>query len=149
MVLVIVVLVFVSSRGDHNAHISGNPNEPGVAAPYSKDLPLSELKMSTADIGTGGQIYYVSGKISNTGGKTVSGATVELLFHDGIGKICQRENEQLRVVVATEPALDTTDLAHAPLHPGESREFQIPVERISAQWDGQYPSLTVVHVTTQ
>jgi hypothetical protein len=52
-------------------------------------------------------------------------------------------------VVATEPALDVTDLAHAPLKPGQGRDFQIPVEHISAQWNGQYPTLTVVRVVTQ
>lgn len=145
-----IALAVLFSGGQHSLQTNPfDPDQPSAAAAYSGSLPLIDVKMSSADIGTGAQIYYVTGKIRNTGAQTVTAATVELVFHDSMGNICQRDAEPLRVVVATEPAVDTTDLSHAPLKPGQSRDFQIPIEHISAQWDGQYPTLTIVQVNTK
>ena len=149
LVAAAVALIVLLSRTTGPTLKVTDPNQPSPAAPYAANLPLTDVKMSSADIGTGGQIYYVTGKVTNTGAKTVTGAMVELVFRDSMGKLCQRNTEPLRVVVATEPALDTADLAHAPLKPRESRDFQIPIEHISAQWDGQYPTLTVVQIATK
>lgn len=106
--------------------------------------------MSAADIpATGGQLYYVEGTIQNTGTQIISGATVEILFRDALGRICQREAVPLKVVIATEPALDVTDLNHAPLAPGQSRDFQIALEHISREWNGQYPQLSIIAVNAR
>jgi hypothetical protein len=145
---VVIALIIASVRGRNELQKPVNPNQPSPAAAYAANLPLSDIKMSQADIGTGGQIYYITGKVTNNGDKTVSGALVELVFRNGMGQLVQRENEPLRIVVATEPALDVADLARVPMKPGQSREFQIPVEHISQQWDGQYPTLTIVRVQT-
>ncbi|MEO8726854.1 MAG: DUF2393 family protein [Acidobacteriaceae bacterium] len=149
LVAIVIALLAMFAAKQQPQLNAANPNSPGVAAGYAPNLPLTDVKMSSADIGTGAEIYYVTGKVRNTGARTLTGATVELVFHDSLGNICQRNTEPLRVVVATEPAVDTTDLAHAPLKPGQSQDFQIPIEHISAQWDGQYPTLTVVAVSTK
>lgn len=148
--LVVIVLTLMFSGRDQSAsNAPTDPNQPTRAAKYAENLPISDVKMATSQIGTGGQIYYVTGKIANTGSKTVTGASVELLFRDNLGKVCQRESEPLRVVTQTEPALDVADLSRVPLKPAQSRDFQITLEHVSQDWNGQYPQVTITRVTAQ
>jgi len=149
VLIVIVGVALLLSRPHGGGAKTGNANEPTPLAAYAVDLPLSNGHMSTASVPAGGDLYYIEGTVRNTGTKTVTGATVELIFRDSLGKIAQRDTEPLKVVIATEPAVDTTDLAHAPLAPGISRDFQITIEHVSAEWNGQYPELRVIGVETQ
>ena len=146
VLFVVVALVLFLQRRDSSDAPPADPNAPSPAAPHAANLALANVKMSTADIGTGGQLYYVTGTITNNSDKPNHGATVELLFRDDLGQACQRDREPIRVIIATEPALDTADLSHAPLAPHQSRDFQIPIEHISSRWNGQYPTLTIVKV---
>ena len=146
---IVIALVVIFSHGGRNSSPSQNPNEPTPLALYAANLPLTNTHMSTATVPAGGKLYYIEGEVQNTGKQTITGATVELLFKDSLGKIAQRETEPLRVVIATEPALDTTDLAHAPLAPGQSRQFRITIEHVSNDWNGEYPELRIIRTSSK
>jgi hypothetical protein len=117
--------------------------------PYAGNLELSGIKMSQAENLLGGRSIYIEGNIKNTGDKTVTGASGEVTFHNSLNEVVQRENHVVRVVLAREPAVDVAALSMSPLKPGESKEFQLIFEHVSADWNGQYPELRITTVTTR
>lgn len=149
--ILVVALLMIFSPAPRSAPLRATgPNQPTAPAAYAANLPLSGEKMSTVNIpATGGQLYYVAGEIKNTGTQTISAATIEIIFRDVLGRICQRDDVPLTVVIATEPALDVTSLGRAPLAPGQSRAFQMPLEHISREWNGQYPELRIIAVNAR
>ena len=119
------------------------------ADPYAAKLPLTDIKMFEAENFVGGKSIYVEGKITNSGEKTVTGATVEATFKNSLDQVVQRENHNLMVIERREPAVDLVALSALPLKPGQTLEFRMTFEHISADWNGQYPKVEVKLVTTQ
>ena len=119
------------------------------ADPYAAKLELGDIKMSQAENMLGGSSIYVEGKIKNTGDKTATGATIEITFKNSLGEVVQRESHPLMVILRREPAEDVSALNAAPLNPGDSREFRQTFERVSADWNRQYPELRITTVTTR
>jgi hypothetical protein len=117
--------------------------------PYAANLPLTGLKMSEAGNLAGGKETYIEGKIENTGNKTVSGVTVQVLFRSMAHEVVQNESDQLMLIRTRDPALDLYSIASSPIKPGESREFQLIFERVSQDWDGAYPELRILKVETK
>src|SRR5438105_13048867 len=64
---------------------------PARIDPYAEYLRISDLKLSAATNFVGASVSYLDGKITNTGSKTVTGATVEVVFRNSMGQIVQRE----------------------------------------------------------
>lgn len=116
---------------------------------YAAKLPVADIKMFEAENFVGGKAIYVEGKITNSGDKTVVGATVEATFKNSLDQIVQRESHSLMVVERREPAVDLVALSALPLNPGDTKEFRMTFEHISADWNGQYPKVEVKLVTTK
>jgi Protein of unknown function (DUF2393) len=151
LIAAIVSGLIYSSRTSID-RIAVQPQVVGAAAqadPYAANLQTSGIQLSQADNVIGGTVTYVEGTITNTGDKTVSGATVEVTFKNTMSQVVQRQNEQLWVVQSREPAVDVATLAANPLKPGDKREFRLSFERISADWDRQPPAIRFVVVTTR
>ena len=53
------------------------------------------------------------------------------------------------VIERREPAVNLVALSALPLKPGETQEFRMTFEHISADWNGQYPQVEVKLVTTR
>jgi hypothetical protein len=121
----------------------------GSADPYAANLNLSDVHMSAAENMLGGNVTYVEGKVTNAGEKMVTGATVEVTFKNSLGQVVQRQTEPLWIVQRREPAVDVASLAVNPMKPGETREFQLSFEHISADWNRQFPELRITVVTTK
>jgi Protein of unknown function (DUF2393) len=126
-----------------------SPKPPKPPSPYLASLKISDVKMSTADNFIGATVSYVEGTVTNSGTKTVTHATVEVVFKDDIGQLAQRDELPLRVLKTTGPYPEAVDLEAAPLAPGQTQSFRLTYDSISAQWNHQYPEVRVTDVTVK
>ena len=124
-------------------------NATAAIDPYVKNLQLSDFKLSQAENFVGGNVTYLEGKVTNARNKTVVGAQVRVNFKNSLQEISQTETLPLMIITARQPYIDTADLRSQPLTPGESRDFRLTFEHVTADWDGTMPEVTVQSVTTQ
>ena len=82
---------------------------------------------------------YVDGHIANTGNKTVTGMTVQVLFRDPAKEVTQNETHLLKLIRTREPYVDVEPVSAAPIKPGEERDFRLIFDAVSPDWDGAYP----------
>jgi uncharacterized cupredoxin-like copper-binding protein len=124
-------------------------NQQVPADPYAAQLAISDAKMAQAQNILGGTMTYLEAKIANKGDKTVTGASIEVTFKNSLGQVVQRESQPLMVITQREPAMDIVAVNNSPLKPGDSKDFQLTFEHISADWNRQYPELRVTTVVTK
>jgi len=110
---------------------------------YASSLKFSDFKMSAAENFIGHTVSYIDGTITNSGGKTVTHAVVEVTFKDTLGQVAQKDEVALQVL-STKGAYDqAVDLSASPLAPGQSQQFRLTFDSISAQWNRAYPDLRI------
>ena len=141
VLIVIGLFMFFGRKGP-------NENAPAAADSYAASLSISSPTMSTADNFAGQQVTYIEGKITNNGSKTVNNAVLQIVFHDSLGQVAQKESQRVMVITTREPYIDTAPLSSAPLKPGQTREFRLTFEHVSADWNMQLPEITVVKTAT-
>ena len=122
------------------------PKQAKTPSPYIAQLKLSDFKMSAAENFIGATVSYIDGSITNTGNKTVTHVMVEVNFEDSMGQVAQREDLPLRVVRTNGAYLEPVDLNIAPLAPGQTEPYRLTFDSISAQWNHQYPDITITDV---
>jgi hypothetical protein len=147
VVLVVLVLLFVFvGRGK-----SGTAAVPATTAadPYAASLPIGNLAMSESSNLAGGKVTYVDGHIANKGGSTVTGIAVQVLFRNPAHEIAQNETLPLNLIRMREPYIDVEPVSAAPLKPGDERDFRLIFDSVSPDWDGAYPEIRILHVTTR
>lgn len=105
--------------------------------------------MSTAANFAGQEVTYIEGKIANNGDKTVTSAILQIVFHDSLGQVVQKETQRLMVITTREPYIDTAPLSSAPLKAGQMREFRQTFEHVSSEWNTQLPEITAIKTSTQ
>ena len=131
-------------------HRLGPP--PNVVLPldlYAATLTFSDLKMSESTSLSGGKSTYVDGLVKNSGTKTVTSATVQVLFANDMAMPPQVETLPLTLIRTHEPYVDTQMVADAPLAAGDEREFRLVFEGIASNWNQQLPEIRVVKVVTK
>jgi hypothetical protein len=140
LVAAIVAVLVLAGRAGKN---SGNPTtgDPNIAK-----LQISDLHMATAQNFAGSSVTYIEGKISNHSEKRLTGARVEVLFKNSLGETAQKDVLPLAVLMPNTPYVDYGPLDRAPLAPGQSSDFRLTLEHVSADWDGQVPQVRVVAV---
>ena len=141
---VIFGLVFATR---HKAQAPPNTIQPLAA--YAAELPLSQLAMSESTSLAGGKSTFVDGHIRNTGSQTVTGVTVQVIFHNDEAMPPQLETVPLALIRTREPYVDTQMVSAAPLKPGDEREFRLIFESIPTNWNYQMPEVHVVRVDTK
>jgi hypothetical protein len=119
------------------------------ASPYIASLKLSDFKMSAAENFIGATVSYVDGSVTNSGNKTVTHAVVEVVFKDEMGQLAQQEDVPLQVVRTNGAYPEPVDLSVFPLAPGQTQPFRLTFDRISAQWNRQYPDVRVTDVAVK
>ena len=144
-IAVLVVIGLFIFLGRKN---SGDANAASAPDPYAANLSISSVSMSSAANFAGQEVTYIEGKISNNGNKTVNGGLVQLIFHDSIGQVVQKDTQRVMIITTREPYIDTAPLATAPLKPGQTREFRQTFEHVSADWNTQLPEITIVKTST-
>lgn len=144
--VVTVVLVAVLQHGRTGPVVTPISAKPD---PYAASLPISGLAMSESGNLAGGKVTYLDGHIVNTGTKTVTGITVQVLFRDVAKEVAQNETQSMKLIRMREPYIDVEPVSAAPLKPGDGRDFRLIFDGVSPDWDGAYPEIRVVRVETQ
>jgi hypothetical protein len=98
---------------------------------YAAHIHFGGIQMARATNMLNQEFTYVTGTVSNDGAQTVRGLEVTLEFHDPFKQVILREKQQL------------IGLTTPPLEGGQRRNFQITLEYVPAEWDQQYPSISV------
>lgn len=140
LVIVAVAVIILITR-------SGPSSATNQANPYTAMLQIGDLHMATAENFAGGSVTYIQGRITNAGGKKVTGASVQVLFKNSLGEIAQKETLPVMVVLPNTPYIDYGPLQRAPLGPGQARDFRLALEHVTTDWDGQLPNVKVVSVS--
>ena len=127
----------------------GHQKRPNAPPAYAANVKLSNVHMGASANFIGSSVTYVEGSVANTGDKTVTSATVDVVFKNSLNEIVQTEDVPLQVVRPGTPYRDFAGLNVAPLAPGQNQDFRLTFEHISADWNQQYPQLTIVDLTTK
>ena len=143
VVLVSVVVVFALQHRPRPT-----PVTPVSAAPdpYAVNLPISGVVMSESSNLAGSKVTYVDGHVNNTGNRTVTAITVQVLFRDFAKEVTQNETQPLRFIRMRDPYVDVEPVSAAPLQPGQGMDFRLIFDAVSPDWDGAYPEIRVVGV---
>jgi hypothetical protein len=140
VLLVVGVIAWVSRT---------QPKHAAAPPPYAANLKLSDLKMSAAQNFVGATVTYLDGTISNSGNQSVTDVMVHIVFQDPMGQVAQVEDLPVHVLQTKGPYPDAVDLAVSPLAPGQSKQFRLTLEHVSANWDQAYPRMEIVEVSTK
>jgi hypothetical protein len=129
--------------------LRSQPKRPSAPPPYAANLTLSDFKMTAVKNFVGATITYLDGIVANTGNKTVTSVVVEVKFKDDIGQLAQQEEMPLQVLKTSGDYPEAWDFKVSPLGPGQSQAFRLTFDRISEQWNRQYPDLQVTDVVVK
>lgn len=122
---------------------------PTAPPPYAANVKLTNVHMVTAENFIGSSVTYIEGSVTNAGDKTLAGATVEVVFKNTLNEIVQTENVPVMILRSTNPYRDFANLHDVPLAPGQSKDFRLAFEHVSADWNQQYPQIRVIDVFTR
>jgi hypothetical protein len=142
--VVVVAIGLLVFAGRHTAPPTPHTLQP--ADPYAAQLPLSQLAMSESESLSGGKLTYLDGHIRNTGNRTVTGVTVQVVFANDEQLPPTIETLPLTLIRMKEPYIDTQSVGAAPIQPGEDREFRLTMEAVPDNWNQQMPQIRVIHV---
>ena len=117
-----------------------------VLDPYAGNLPISNLEMSESANLAGGKVTYVDGSISNTGSRTVTAITVQVLFRDPAHEVAQNETQPLNIIRTRQPYVDVEPVSASPLKPGDSADFRLVFDTVAQDWDGAFPEIRIIRV---
>lgn len=112
--------------------------------PYAQKLVFSAVQMSESTSLSGGKSTYIDGHVRNTGDRTVTSATVQVLFANDEALPPQVETLPLALIRTREPYVDTQPVASSPLAPNGEREFRLIFENIASNWNQQLPEIHLV-----
>jgi hypothetical protein len=147
-----IVVAVVAGLALWLGHGKGAPRVMPVSTaldPYSSDLLVTGLTMSESSNLAGGKVTYLDGHIANTGPRTVTGITVQVLFRTFAREVAQNESQPLKVIRTREPYIDVEPVSAAPLAPGAEADFRLIFDQVNPDWDGAYPEIRVLHVETK
>jgi hypothetical protein len=148
-VVVVAVLVILVIAGRRSA--PSNPGGAGLAPAdaYAKSLALTDIRMSESTTLSGAKQTYIDGKITNNGGKTLTGITVQVAFMDFTNRIGQKDTMPLMLIRTHQPYLDVEPVSAAPIAPGQTREFRLIFDHVTDSWNQAYPEIRVIGVASK
>jgi hypothetical protein len=143
VVVVATIAVLVLERGKPRATVTPISATPDA---YAASLPITGLAMSESANLAGGKVTYLDGHIANSGARTVTGITVQVLFRTFAHEVAQNETQQLKLIRTRQPYVDLEPVSAAPLAPGAEGDFRLIFDTVNPDWDGAYPEISVLHV---
>lgn len=146
VIVVAAVIILVLQHGRKPPTVTPISATPD---PYAASLPISNLVMSESGNLAGGKVTYVDGQLANTGNKTVSGITVQVLFRTSAKEVTQNETHSLQWIRTRDPYIDVEPVSAEPLAPGASHDFRLIFDAVSPDWDGAYPEIRIIRVETK
>ena len=120
------------------------PSTLQTADAYAASLPLSELEMSESESLSGGKLTYLDGRVINTGNRTVTGMTVQVVFANDEALAPQVDTLPMTLIRVKEPYIDVEPVSAEPLKPGDSHAFRLAFEAIPEDWNTQMPEVRVI-----
>ncbi|MGD0796401.1 MAG: DUF2393 family protein [Acidobacteriaceae bacterium] len=138
--VIAVAVVLAAHRKPETAPTTLQP-----ADAYAASLALSDFAMSEAANLSGGKLTYLDGQVRNTGDRTVTGGTVQVVFQNDEGLAPQIDTVPLTLIRVKEPYIDTEPISVAPLKPGDDREFRLTFETVPDNWNSQMPEVRLIH----
>jgi hypothetical protein len=147
-----VVLAIVGGLVVYFEHSKPTPQVTPISAtldPYAASLPITQLAMSESANLAGGKVTYLDGRIANTGNRTLTGVTVQVLFRDPAHEVAQNETYPLKLISMRQPYIDVQPVSAAPIKPGDQRDFRLIFDTVAQDWDGAYPEVRVIRVESQ
>ena len=111
---------------------------------YAASLPLTQFAMSESENLTGGKQTYLDGQIVNSGGRTVVGVAVQVVFQNDEDLAPQIDTVPLTLIRVKEPYIDIEPVSAEPLKPGDEREFRLTFETVPENWNQQMPEVRVI-----
>jgi hypothetical protein len=149
LIIMIAVVVVIGGAIGAALLLREPPRQVQPPSPYIAKIKLSNFKMSAAENFIGATVNYIDGEITNMGDKTVTRVLAQVNFEDSMGQLAQREELPLRVVRTNGAYEEPVDLSAAPLGPGKTVPFRLTFDAISAQWNRQYPTITITDVSVK
>jgi len=143
VVLVVVVVLEHGKKGPTVTPISAPLD------PYAASLPITHLQMSESGNLAGSKVTYVDGVLENTGNKTVTGASFQILFRNYAHEVVQNNTQPLKLIRTRVPYVDVETAASDPLKPGTSKEFRLAFDGVASGWDGAFPEIRIVQVESK
>ncbi len=145
VIILVAALVLLERRGP----AAPSPHTLQPVAAYSANLPISNLQMSESSSMSGGKQTYIEGHIANSGTKTVTGITVQVVFANDMRMAPQIETGPLNVIYMRQPYVDTRPVSASPIAPGGGADFRLIFDDISDNWNQQLPQIRIVQVETR
>jgi hypothetical protein len=105
---------------------------------YADRIHFSDLHMSRSTNMIKQEFTYVIGVMSNDGDRNIRAMEVTVEFHDAMNQVILRDS-QFIIAPQGDPALNA----------GLSREFQVTLEHVPAEWNQEYPSIRVTGLNLQ
>jgi hypothetical protein len=105
---------------------------------YAERIHFNDLHMSRSTNMIKQEFTYVTGTMTNDGVQSIRAMEVTVEFRDALNQIILRDSQ---FVIAPN--------ADPPLNAGLSREFQVTLEHVPAEWNQQYPSIRVIGLILQ
>ena len=143
VIAVAAVVIFTMERGKPTPIVTPVSATPD---PYAATLPLTRLEMSESANLAGGKVTYLDGHIANTGSRTLTGISVQVLFRTFAHEVAQNETLPLKFIRTREPYVDIEPVSAAPLKPGGQQDFRLIFDAVSPDWDGAFPEIRIVQV---
>jgi hypothetical protein len=117
------------------------------ALPASPDeLRLGSVQMSKPPAG---KAVYLDGVVSNQGHGPITGAMLEVKFHDGHGKTAGSVRQPIAGMAPGGTEVVRNEFARNPIQPNEMRFFRVAVEQVPPSWNFEVPEVKIVAVTAQ
>lgn len=142
--IVIVVVAALAIAGRKKPAAAPNTLQPADA--YAASLPLAQFAMSESANLSGGKLTYLDGQVRNTGDRTLTGATVQVVFQNDEQLAPLVDTLPLTLIRMKEPYIDTEPVSADPIKPGDDREFRLIFEAVPDNWNQQMPEVRVIHV---
>jgi len=143
VLVVAAIVVFTMERGKGAATVTPISAAPD---PYAASLPITNVVMSESSNLAGGKVTYIDGHITNSGSKTVSGVSAQVLFRNAAKEVAQNETQPLKWIRTRDPYVDLEPASSAPMKPGESRDFRMIFDAVTPDWNGVYPEIRIVRI---
>jgi len=107
------------------------------AAAYLSYLQLAEVDMKAAENYLGHTVMNITGKITNTGPKTLQLVEIQCVFRDYAGQVAKRE----RVAVVGRKT--------GPVATGQTRAFELAFDQAPPAWNQTLPDLVISQIIFQ
>jgi hypothetical protein len=116
---------------------------------YAASLPLSQFAMSESENLSGGKLTYLDGHVQNTGSKTVTAVTVQVVFANDEALSPEIDTLPLTLIGMKQPYIDVQPVSANPLKPGDDREFRLTFDKVPDNWNTQMPVVRVIGISSR